>query len=123
MDSSRRLCKPECLLDVQKLAGHVAALSRCILRLREKAMPLYKLLRNTSMFEWIEEADTTLAALKKVLVGPTLLAAPEAKEPMLMYIAVTNRVVNTVMVVKRPEKAESTPSSDPCITSARSSQS
>jgi hypothetical protein len=70
------------------------------------------------MFEWTEEADTALAALKKVLVGPTLLAAPEVKEPMLMYIAVTNRVVNTVMVVKRLEKAESTPSSDPCITLA-----
>jgi hypothetical protein len=75
------------------------------------------------MFEWTEEADTALAALKKVLARPTLLAAPEAKEPMLMYIAVTNRVINTVMVVKRPQKAESTTSSDPCITSARSSQS
>jgi hypothetical protein len=114
---------PECLLDMQKLVGHVAALSHFISRLGEKAMPLYKLLRSTSMFEWTEEAGTSLAALKKVLVGPTLLAAPKANEPMLMYIVVTNRVVNIVMVVKQPEKAESTPSSNPCITSARSSRS
>jgi hypothetical protein len=85
---------------MQKLVGRVAALSCFIPRFGEKAMPLYKLLRNTSMFEWTVEAHTSLAALKKVLAGPTLLAAPEAKEPMLIYIGATNRVVSTVMVVE-----------------------
>ena len=40
IDTIARLGKPECLRDVQKLAGRVAALSRFIPRLGEKAMPL-----------------------------------------------------------------------------------
>jgi hypothetical protein len=47
--------------------------------------------------------------LKKVLAGPTLLAAPEAREPMLMYMMVTNRVVRTVMVVERLEEGREYP--------------
>jgi hypothetical protein len=109
IDAIRRLCKPECLLDVQKLAGHVAALSRFIPKLGEKAMPLYRLFHKTPMFKWTEEADTTFVPLKKVLTRPTLLAAPEAKDPMLMYIAATNRVVSIVMVVKRLEEGREYP--------------
>ena len=33
-----------------------------------------------------------------------ILAAPMEKEPMMLYIAATNRVVSAVMVVERPEK-------------------
>ena len=40
IDTIARLGKPQCLRDVQKLAGRVAALSRFILRLGEKEMPL-----------------------------------------------------------------------------------
>jgi hypothetical protein len=109
IDAIRQLHKLECLLDVQKLTGRVAALSRFIPKLGEKAMPLYRLLCKTPMFKWTKEADTTFIAHKKVLARPTLLAAPEAKEPMLMYIAVTNRVVSTVMVVERPEEGREYP--------------
>jgi hypothetical protein len=51
IDAIRRLRNPECLLDVQKLTGRVAALSRFIPKLGGKAMPLYHLLRMTPMFE------------------------------------------------------------------------
>jgi hypothetical protein len=63
INAIRRLRKPECLLAVQKLAGRVTTLSRFIPRLREKAMPLYRLLCKTPIFEWIEEADIALATL------------------------------------------------------------
>jgi hypothetical protein len=33
-----------------------------------------------------------------------ILAAPIEKEPMMLYIAATNRVISAVMVVERPEK-------------------
>ena len=39
------LAKPKCLRDVRRLAGCVAALSRFISKLGEKAMPLYRLLK------------------------------------------------------------------------------
>src|SRR3954466_3832433 len=38
-----------------------------------------------------------------------ILAAPIEKEPMLLYIAATNRVISIVMVVERPEKDKAQP--------------
>ena len=43
---------PKDLKQIQKLTGCVAALSRFISRLGEKALPLYRLLRRTEHFEW-----------------------------------------------------------------------
>src|ERR1041385_8147379 len=38
-----------------------------------------------------------------------ILAAPIQKEPMMLYIATTNRVISAVMVVERPEKDKAQP--------------
>src|SRR3954468_22930087 len=104
IDTIARLGKPECLRDVQKLAGRVADLSRFIPRLGEKAMPLYRLMRKNPTFQWDKEADEALRDLKKVL-----LAAPADKEPMLVYVAASERVVSAVMVVERPEEGKERP--------------
>ena len=47
---------PKDLKQIQKLTGCVAALSRFISRLGEKALPLYRLLRRTEHFEWMDAA-------------------------------------------------------------------
>ena len=39
-----------------------------------------------------------------MLTTPPVLAAPTEKEPMLLYIAATSRVVSTVIVVQCPEE-------------------
>jgi hypothetical protein len=58
--------KPTKLHDVQKLAGRVAALSRFVARLGEKALPFYALMKKSDdKFEWTEEADAAFAQLKK----------------------------------------------------------
>jgi hypothetical protein len=58
--------KPAKLHEVPKLAGRVAALSRFVARLGEKALPFYTLMKKSdSKFEWTEEADTAFAQLKK----------------------------------------------------------
>jgi hypothetical protein len=99
--------KPAKLHDVQKLAGHVAALSRFIARLGEKALPFYALMKKSDeKFEWIEESDTTFAQLKKVLSTPPVLVAPNEKEPLLLYIAATHQVVSTLLVVERSEEGK-----------------
>ena len=41
---------------VQRITGCLTALSWFISRLRERGMPLYKLLKKTDTFVWIEEA-------------------------------------------------------------------
>ena len=42
---------------IQRLTNYLAALSRFISRLSERGMPLYKVLKNTDTFDWIEEAQ------------------------------------------------------------------
>ena len=92
-----------CVHDVQKLTGCLAALSRFISRLGEKALPLYRLMKKSDKFEWTPEADTAFADLKALLSTQPVLAAPISKEPLLLYIAATGQVVSTVLTVEREE--------------------
>ena len=81
------LAKPKCINDVQQLAGCVAALSRFISRLGEKAMPLYQMMKKTDDFVWSDAANSVFEDLKKQLAEPPVLAAPVKKEPLLLYVA------------------------------------
>ena len=80
------LAIPTELKHVQTLAGCMAALSRFISRLGEKALPLYRLLKRTNNFEWTDEAATALEEIKILLASNPILTAPGACEPMLLYI-------------------------------------
>jgi hypothetical protein len=55
---------PNCVKDIQKLTGCMAALSRFISRLGEKGLPFFKFLKAKKKFEWSEEANTAFAELK-----------------------------------------------------------
>ena len=101
--------RPTCLKDVQKLTGCVAALSRFISRLGEKAGPLYRLLKKSDKFLWDEEADRAFENLKKTLSTAPVLAAPTDKKPMLLYVATNERVVSAVVVVERAEEGKEYP--------------
>lgn len=87
--------------DVHKLTGCLAALSRFISHLGEKALPLYRLMKKSDKFEWTDEAETAFAELKTLLSTQPVLAAPISKEPLLLYIAATGQVVSTVLTVER----------------------
>lgn len=98
--------RPVRVHDVQKLTGCLAALSRFISRLGEKALPLYRLMKKSDKFEWTPEADTAFAELKALLFTQPVLAAPISKEPLLIYIAATGQVVSTVLPVEREEEGK-----------------
>jgi hypothetical protein len=99
--------KPTKLHNVQKLAGRVAALSRFVARLGEKALPFYAVMKKLDdKFEWTKEADTAFAQLKKVLSTPPVLVTPNEKEPLLLHITATHQVVSTVLVVERIEEGK-----------------
>ena len=57
-------------------------------------------MKKTDKFVWDQEADDAFALLKKTLSEAPVLAAPESKEPMLMYIAAGPRAVSVVVVVE-----------------------
>ncbi|XP_044374694.1 uncharacterized protein, partial [Triticum aestivum] len=74
--------RPTQLRDVQKFTGCLASLSRFISWLREKALPLYQLMKKTTCFKWTDQADEAFLQLKRMLSTPPFLAAPTAKEPI-----------------------------------------
>ena len=81
--------RPVRLHDVQKLTCCLAALSRFISRLDEKALPLYRLMKKYDKFEWNDEAEAAFEELKALLSTQTVLVAPVSKESLPLYIAAT----------------------------------
>ncbi|KAK1662138.1 hypothetical protein QYE76_050297 [Lolium multiflorum] len=54
----------------------------------------------------LAKADAAFKELKNMLVTAPILASPLEREPMLLYIAATNRVVSVVVVVEREEEGK-----------------
>jgi hypothetical protein len=91
-------------MGIQKLMGCLTSLSRFISRLGEKGLPLYRLLKKYEHFSWTPEAKEVLNELKALLSNAPILMPPSEKEPLLLYIATTNQVVNAAIVVERQEE-------------------
>jgi len=81
----------------------MSALSRFISRLGEKGLPFFKLLKASEKLSWIEEADAAFTQLKTFLTSSPILTAPQPNEDLLLYIAATDRVVSTAIVVEQDE--------------------
>jgi hypothetical protein len=94
---------------MQKVTGCLAALSRFISRLGEKALPLYRLLKKAECFTWTLEAEEAVNNLKRTLTTAPILVPPRPEEPLLLYIAVTTQVVSATVVVERPEEGHALP--------------
>jgi hypothetical protein len=92
---------PTRIKDVQKLMGSLAALSRFISRLDERALPFFKLLWKSGSFSWTEEAERAFQELKQHLVSLPILIAPEPGELLYLYIAAATEAVSMVLVIDR----------------------
>jgi hypothetical protein len=92
---------PARIRDIQKLTGSLAALSRFISRLAERALPIFRLLRKSSPFSWTEEAERAFQELKQHLVSLPILVAPEPGEPLYLYIAAASKAVSMMLVAER----------------------
>jgi hypothetical protein len=90
--------------NVQKLTGCMAALNRFISRLGERGLPFFKLLKCQDKFQWMEEAERALQDLKQHLQSPSVLTAPLPGENLLLYIAATNHVISSAIVVERSDE-------------------
>jgi hypothetical protein len=97
------------LKGVQRVLGCLAALSRFILRLGEKGLPLYRLLKKHERFSWTAEAQDTLDKLKASLTRAPVLTPPQDGKPMYLYVAATTQVVSAVIVVERTEEGHALP--------------
>ena len=93
--------------------GCVAALSRFISRLGEKALPLYRLLQRTDHLEWTDTETAGLEEIKTLLASNPILAAPNVGEPMLLYMSATYQVESAVLVVEREQDGHKFPLQKP----------
>jgi hypothetical protein len=91
------------LKGLQRVTGCLAALTRFIARLRERSLPLCKLMKKSDHFTWTPEAQEALDSLKNMLKSPPILTAPTPEELMLLYISATTQVVSAALVVEREE--------------------
>jgi hypothetical protein len=100
---------PNCIKDVQKLTGCMAALNRFISKLGEWGLPFFKLFKHQEKFVWTPEANQALAQLKDFLSKPPVLTAPRKKEQLLLYLTATTHVVSSAIVVERQEDGHANP--------------
>jgi hypothetical protein len=85
------------------------------IKVGEKGMPFYKLLKKVDKFQWTTEAHEALEALKKFVTTPLVLKPPRRAtsdrpaDDVLLYISYTAHVVSTVLVVERVEEGHTYP--------------
>jgi hypothetical protein len=104
---------PARLKDVQRLTGSLAALSRFISRLAERALLFFKLMRGSGPFTWTEEAECAFQEMKQYLTSLPVLVAPDPGETLFLYLAATTEVISMVLVAERSEPLPQGAPTDP----------
>jgi hypothetical protein len=66
-------------------------------------------MKKVDHFFWSQCADDAFNDLKRALSTAPILAAPAPREPMLLYITATPRVISIVIVVERTKEGKELP--------------
>jgi hypothetical protein len=83
----------------------LAALNRFISKLDKCGMPFYKLLCKADGFQWDDQAVAAFIELKQYLKPLPNLVPPQPDDILVIYVAATNAVVSTVIIIERPGAA------------------
>ena len=67
-------------------------------------MPLYKLLRKSDHFEWMQEAQEALTRLKDFLTTPSVLTSPSVGETLILYTTTMPHTISATLVVECEEE-------------------
>jgi hypothetical protein len=78
----------------------MAALSQFISKLGECGMPFKKLLWKEDGFQWDDQVAAAFIELKQYLKSLPTLVPPKPDDVLLLYVATTDTVVNTVIAVE-----------------------
>jgi hypothetical protein len=103
VEAIKKLQPPRTRKEIQKPVGMMATLSRFISKLEERGMPFYKLLRKADGFQWDDKAAAVFVELKQYLRSLPTLVPPKPDDVLLLYVAATDIVVSTVIIVEWPE--------------------
>ncbi|KAL2527153.1 Ribonuclease H [Abeliophyllum distichum] len=88
-----RLNPLKCAFEVvsEKFLGFVS-------KATDKCLPFFKILKGGKRFKWTTECETAFHALKEHLGHAPLLSKPKVGEPMLLYLAVSEESVSSVLI-------------------------
>ena len=84
--------------------GKLAALSRFLPRLTEKAKPFFRLLKGAKNFTWDEACEDMFVNIKRDLSAPLILISPPPEAPLLVYLVVAQSTINSVLVYEEGRK-------------------
>ena len=88
---------PSSKKEIQRLSGRLAALRRFISRFSERMKPFFTTLRGASRPEWDEECDRAFIAIKQYMTEPPILASPEARDTLYLYLATSDMAVSAAL--------------------------
>ncbi|KAH7866339.1 hypothetical protein Vadar_019092 [Vaccinium darrowii] len=102
----QNLQSPRIMKEVQRLTGMATALNRFISKFSDRCRPFFQLLKKREGYEWGAEQEQAFQKLKAYLSSPPLLSTPEAGERLILYLAVSEHAVSSVLLrIKGIEQA------------------
>jgi len=76
----------------------MAVLSRFVSAGGDKGHPYFQCLKRNNRFVWTKECEESFLKLKEYLASPLVLYKPQLGTPLRLYFAITDRVINSVLV-------------------------
>ncbi|GKC13316.1 reverse transcriptase domain-containing protein [Tanacetum coccineum] len=101
------LPSPKCLKDVQRLNGKLASLNRFLSKSAERSLPFFKTLKKCtkkSDFQWTTEAEAAFQQMKESIAELPMMAAPQEKEELIIYLAAAKEAISAVLMTERDGK-------------------
>jgi hypothetical protein len=92
---------PQSRKELQRLTGRIAALNRFMVKLAERSLPFFKVLRGSDSFEWGSEQQEAFDALNDHMQKMPTLASPQLDQPLIMSVSATHTTVSRALVQER----------------------
>ncbi|MGG6712792.1 UNVERIFIED_CONTAM: hypothetical protein ITH36_24490, partial [Salmonella enterica subsp. enterica serovar Weltevreden] len=103
VEALKTMNPPKTVREVQHLNGRLSALSRLLSKSAEKALPFFKTLQKSSVFQWTDACQSAFEELKAYLSQLPVLTSPVEGEPLYVYLSVCEGAVSSVLL-KEEEK-------------------
>ena len=91
------MCLPKKPKEVMSLVGRVAALSRLVSRVKDRCAPFLDVLKRSKRFEWTDQYEQALQALKEHLGRALLLLKPIDREKLYLYLAISKKAMGATL--------------------------
>ena len=89
---------PTNVKEVQRLVGHLTAISRFLPMLADQTRPIIQLLKKSMKFSWSDDCERIFQNLKTTLTSPLILRKPNIGLPLLVYITTIDHIVSVALV-------------------------